>query len=71
MAKRLVMVAEDEAEFLKLAIETWKKVYAGDRSEAADAKRMRAFNLTRHLKGKYTKAEIEEIAEISLSLFDG
>ena len=70
MGKRLVLVGDKEAEFLKLAIKTWEGVYAGDRSEEADSKRMRGFNLTRHLEGKYTKAEIEEIAEVSLSLFD-
>lgn len=70
VGKRLVLVGEKEAEFLKLAIETWKTVYAGDRSEAADSKRMRGFNLTRHLNGKYTKAEREEIAQAALDLMD-
>lgn len=70
MGKRLVMVGEKEAEFLKLAIQTWETVYAADRSEEADKKRMRRFNLTRHLEGKYTKAEIEEIGQAAVTLFD-
>lgn len=69
MAKRLVLLTTEEADFIEAAIETWRTVHAGDQSEKTDGKRMSAFSVKRYLHQKYTKAEIEEIAELSLALF--
>lgn len=67
--KRLVLIDEEEAEFIEEAIDTWRTVHAGDLTETAYAKRGLAFDVKRYLNHRYTAAEIEEIAGLSLALF--
>lgn len=69
MAKRLVLLDDEASDFIEEAIETWRTVHAADLSENAYAKRGRAFDVKRFLNHRYTAAEIEEIAELSLALF--
>ncbi|MET3899656.1 hypothetical protein ABIB57_003618 [Devosia sp. UYZn731] len=70
VAGRLILVYEDEADFLKEAIETWHTLNRGNLSDEAYAKRGARFNLIRHLDGKYTEAERQEIARVALGLLD-
>lgn len=68
--KRLLLVDEDDIAFLMEAIETWSTVYAGDKAENHQSKVMSRFNVIRHMEGKYTAAEIEEIGQAALDLMD-
>ena len=67
MAKVLLLDKLDEA-FIEQAIEAWTEVYKGDAVGYAKFQASRA-EVQRKLESKYTKAEIEEIAEVSLALF--
>ena len=68
VAKRVLLLGPKEAEFIEQAIEAWTSVYQGDRIGFEKFQFERA-EVQRKLESKYTKAEIEEIAETSLALF--
>ena len=69
MEKRLLLLTDKEAEFIDRAIEAWTAVYAGDRQDFERNKPAR-FDVKRKLAGKYTKAEIEEVGQVALSMMD-
>ena len=68
MTGRLLLIYEDEADFLKEAIEAWHTLNRGNLSDEAHVKRAARFNLLQHLEGNYTEAERKEIAQAALDL---
>lgn len=70
MAKRLLLLDEDQVAFMLEAAATWRRIHAGDMGEKAEHKRVDRFNLVRQLEGKYTKAEREEIGAMALELLE-
>ena len=70
MAKRLLLLDDEVTELVRLALETWGTVYAGERGEIVERQRVDRFHVTRQLEGKYTAAEVEEIAAAALALLE-
>lgn len=70
MTKRLVLLDEDQVAFIEEAAATWRRVHEGDHSEKTERQRVDAFNVTRMMKGRYTKAEREEIGAAALDLLE-
>lgn len=70
MPKHLILVDDDAGKFIGEAIDLWRRLHEGDHSEPAYARRGARLDIRRHIEGKYTKAEIEEIAAIALELLE-
>lgn len=61
MSKRILILDEPTAEFVRLALAHWTMNTEGDRSDKVKGERVSKFHVERQLDGKYTAAEREEI----------
>ena len=68
MNKRLLLLRDDEAEFLTKALELWVIIHAGEEGPEVDAGRVDRFHVSRKIDGKYTDEEREEVAKVALEM---
>lgn len=65
---RLLLLTDEEADFLKEALETWQIVHAAEMDKRTDNARVHRFHVQRKLEGKYTKDEVEQVGQTALGM---